>query len=283
MNINKKKVEKTSKAALCIIIGTIAGCFTYYLFLLFHIDIFGWNLGLIFAPLVAGYVETELALKLLNESIGAISAFILFIITVVWGFIIANPTLGFNLITFGSIIVILQAALPTLINYILLVGVVSILSYFTGFFKKITDYCYYHLKSFYYKYFLKKPMIIETKVKTKYDEKTRFMEINNLEFKFITAGTALNLEIEEYLGLFVGRATVEKKTKIITDNRVEEEKDLLNKLKDGKYHALLNLYEAIRKENGNGVIDLVIEYDLVDFSKGEFQINAHGTGVKLKK
>lgn len=283
MNINKNKVEKTSKAALCIIIGTIAGCFTYYLFLLFHIDIFGWNLGLIFAPLVAGYVETELALKLLNESIGAISAFILFIITVVWGFIIANPTLGFNLITFGSIIVILQAALPTLINYILLVGVVSILSYFTGFFKKITDYSYYHLKRFYYTYFLKKPMIIETKVKTKYDEKTRFMEINNLEFKFITAGTALNLEIEEYLGLFVGRATVEKKTKIITDNRVEEEKDLLNKLKDGKYHALLNLYEAIRKENGNGVIDLVIEYDLVDFSKGEFQINAHGTGVKLKK
>ena len=278
----KQKTLRTLKAAFSIILGTISGCLTYYLFLFFHIDIFGWNLGLVFAPLVAGYVETKIALKLLNESIGAISAFILFIVTVVWGFIIANPTLGFNLITFGSIIVILQAALPTLVNFILLVGVVSILSYFTGFFKRITDYCYYRLKKIYYRYVLKKPLIIEPKKETNYDEMAKFIEINNLDFKFIVGKKSLGFEIEEYLGLYVGKATVEKRTKIITSNHVEEEKDLLNKLKDGKYRAVMKLYNDIKKDGGNGVIDLVIEFDLVNLSKGEFQINAHGTGVKLK-
>ena len=278
----KKKTKKTLKATFSIILGTVSGCLTYYFFLFFHIDIFGWNLGLVFAPLVAGYVETEIALRLIKESTGAISAFILFIVTVAWGFILANPTLGFNLITFGSIIVILQAALPTLVNFILLVGVVSILSYFTGFFKKITDYCYYHVKNWYYKYVLKKPLVIKPKVKTEYDEKSRFIEINNLDFKFIAGGKSLDFEIEEYLGLYVGRATVEKRTNIIASNHVEEEKDLLNKLKDGKYRAVMKLYEDIKKDGGNGVINLVIEFDLVNLSKGEFQVNAHGTGVKLK-
>ncbi len=96
----------------------------------FHIDIFGWNLGLIFAPLAAGYAETILANRVIGENIGAISAFILFIDTTFYSFILKNPTLGWNLITAGSILVILQAAFPTLINFILMVVVGGILSNF---------------------------------------------------------------------------------------------------------------------------------------------------------
>ena len=121
MKIDKQRLENLRKAFNSIVIGTIAGLATYAFFLYFHIDIFGWNLGLLFAPLVAGYVETELANRILKENLGAISAFILFIDTTFYSFILKNPTLGFNIITAGAIIVILQAAFPTLINYIFLV------------------------------------------------------------------------------------------------------------------------------------------------------------------
>lgn len=153
MNLKERieNVENLKEAIICISFGTFVGILTYYIFLYFHIDIYGWNFGLIFAPLAAGYAETILAKRIIGEDIGAISAFILFLVTVVYGFIIANPTLGVNVITFGSIIVILQAALPTLINYFFLVVIIGIISYFFGTFKKITDYTYSKLSDMYYK------------------------------------------------------------------------------------------------------------------------------------
>ena len=104
MNLKERieNVENLKEAIICISFGTFVGILTYYIFLYFHIDIYGWNFGLIFAPLAAGYAETILAKRIIGEDIGAISAFILFLVTVVYGFIIANPTLGVNVITFGS-------------------------------------------------------------------------------------------------------------------------------------------------------------------------------------
>ena len=110
-----------AKVVISIGAGTGFGLIVYVIFLYLNIAIFGWNLGLIFAPLGAGYVETVVANRLLGRNLGAISAFILFIDTTFYSFILKNPTLGMNLITAGSIIIILQAAFPTLVNYILLV------------------------------------------------------------------------------------------------------------------------------------------------------------------
>ena len=83
MELNRKDLTKNEKlkAVLCISFGTGIGLIVYGIFLYFHIDIYGWNLGLIFAPLAAGYAETILANRILGEDIGAISAFILFIDT----------------------------------------------------------------------------------------------------------------------------------------------------------------------------------------------------------
>ena len=83
MEIRNKKIDRKRlrRAIFCIGIGTAVGLLVYGIFLYFKIDIFGWNLGLIFAPLAAGYVETILAHRIIGEDIGAISAFILFIDT----------------------------------------------------------------------------------------------------------------------------------------------------------------------------------------------------------
>ena len=120
-----KEIKYLNEAFISIVLGTSSGLITYYLFLYFNIAIFGWNLGLFFSPLVAGYVETIIAQKIIGESIGGISAFILFLVTVIYGFIIDNSTLGYNIITFGSIIIIVQAAIPTFVNYFGIVVIIS--------------------------------------------------------------------------------------------------------------------------------------------------------------
>ena len=92
--IDHEKRKYLREAALCINIGTVLGLIVYQIFLYFRIAIFGWNLGLIFAPLIAGYVETILANRIIGEDIGAISAFILFAYTTFYSFILKNPSLG---------------------------------------------------------------------------------------------------------------------------------------------------------------------------------------------
>lgn len=275
--------KKTLKAILCITVGTVSGIFTYYVFLYFNIAIFGWNLGLLFAPLVAGYAETYLALKLLDESIGAISAFILFLVTVIYGFIIANPTLGANAITVGAALVIVQAALPTLINYILIVVVLGVISYFLGIFKKITDTLYYSLKSFVYTKILKKPLEIKENEETILNENEECITINSRNFYFITSNQPINSEVSDYLGLYLGSSAFQKRQKMVSTDFEREEDDMLNKLKIAKYHALNNLADNIEKAGGNGVLDLTIEYELVNMAQGQFQVLAHGTGVVIKE
>jgi uncharacterized protein YbjQ (UPF0145 family) len=274
----KNRISNLKIAILAMLIGTVAGLVTYYLFLILHIDIYGWNLGLVFAPLIAGYIETIIANKYIGESIGAISAFILFIVTVIYGFIIANPLLGFNVITIGSILIILQASLPTLINYILFVVVIGTISYILGIFKSITDYSYIILRKTYYK--LRKremPPILDTT--TKYNEHLSNIKINNLDFVFLSI-THPKHRVEEYKGIYEGKVILPKKL-IISRNFKEKEENLLEKLKQGKDQALLNLSNSIKIDGGNGVIDLTIEYDLVGYRRDSFQIVARGTGVKL--
>ncbi len=108
-NLNNMKIKGhevdfkyIAKVIISIGIGTAFGLIVYGVFLYFHIAIFGWNLGLIFAPLAAGYAETIVANRILGKNLGAISAFILFIDTVIYSFILKNDTLGMNLITAGS-------------------------------------------------------------------------------------------------------------------------------------------------------------------------------------
>lgn len=283
LDFSKPQAIKTGKAILCITVGTVSGIFTYQLFLFFNIAIFGWNLGLLFAPLVAGYVETYLALKLLHESTGAVSAFILFIVTVVYGFIIANPTLGPNIITVGSALVIAQAAVPTLINYILIVVVLGVLSYFLGIFKKITDKAYYSLRKFAYHRILKKPLPVKISTRPFINDYGNCIKLNSRGFLFNTTTHPINGEVESYLGLYVGSSTFQRRLKMISTDFKKEEQDMLSKLKMAKFHALNNLADLIEKDGGNGVLDLKIEYELVNMGKGQFQVLAHGTGVVIKK
>ena len=276
-----KNVDNIKEAIVCITFGTLIGALTYYIFLFFHIDIYGWNLGLIFAPLAAGYGETILAKRIIGEDIGAISAFILFLVTVIYGFIISNASLGVNIITFGSIIVILQAAMPTVINYFFLVIIIGVISYFFGIFKKITDYVYSQISDIYYKITGKeKPTrIIETEVVENEMESNK--KINDLDFIFITSSHPINQKIE-IIDQFHATVFLERDKKLIHIDYEKYEKDTLKMLKKAKDDVLIQIANEIKAKGGNGILDLKIEYGLIGLGGDSFQITALGMGVKFK-
>ncbi|MEE0934299.1 MAG: hypothetical protein U0L42_01370 [Methanobrevibacter sp.] len=282
MNFREREVKITylREAILCIAVGTAVGLVVYGFFLHFNIAIFGWNLGLIFAPLGAGYAETVLANRIIGENIGAISAFILFIDTTFYSFILKNPTLGVNVLTIGSIAVILQAAFPTLINYIILVGGLGTLSYFLGIFKRIHSYIKNNLEYIYYKYVLKKPYEVEIETVPIFDETASNIRINNLDFYFITSTDILDRH-HTNLGQFHATVIVEKDKRLIHTNPDMAERTVLNKLKQAKDDCLIELTECIKAAGGNCVVDLEIQYGLIGLGGDHFQVNAMGMGIYL--
>lgn len=280
LKTHKEKVEYIREAILCISIGTLAGLVVYQIFLYFKIAIFGWNLGLIFAPLVAGYLETILANKIIGEDIGAISAFILFAYTTFYSFILKNPTLGFNVITIGSIAVILQAAFPTLINYILFTVGLGIILYFLGIFKKITGFFYNKIKAFVYKFILKKPLEVPVEKDYEFNESRSNELINSQDFFFMTSTDTPDKRIIN-VGQFSSTMIVEKAVVQTPPDPIRFEKETLYNLKKGKDECLINIANDVKAAGGNGIIDLDIQYSLIGLGGDRYQVTAFGMGVYL--
>ncbi|MBE6500075.1 MAG: hypothetical protein E7Z80_05995 [Methanobrevibacter thaueri] len=278
MEFKNKKITRKQKqqAILCIGLGTGVGLIVYEIFLFFKIAIFGWNLGLIFAPLIAGYVETICANKLIGDNIGAISAFILFIDTTFYSFILKNPTLGWNFITAGSIIVILQAAFPTLVNYILLVVIGGVLSNFIKQFKKYANIILNKVKNQnIFKWEGENPE--ELKVLPEYNELLNNLNLNNQDFYFITSSDMTERK-HEIMGIYQSEVFLKKNTSIITSDPEEKEQERLINIKKGKDECLIKLADKIKENGGNGIVDLSINYSL---SGDCIRIITLGMGIKI--
>ena len=281
LKFKQHDLKYNRKAIISVAIGTGIGLLVYIIFLYFHIDIYGWNLGLIFAPLAAGYAETIVANYLLGENIGAISAFILFIDTIIYSFILKNPTLGFNFITAGSIIVILQAAFPTLINYILLVVVGGILSGFANTIKKFERYVKHLIQN--QKFFAWETPNEEiiTEALPYFDENASNEEINSLNFYFITS-TDMKNRPHNTIGIFQSEVIIEKDEKLIKLEPDLLEQEHLKKIKEGKDKCLINIANKIKKEGGNGIVDLTMNYTLIGLGGENIQITVMGMGIYIK-
>ena len=280
LSISKRlKDEEERKVFLkelgCIDIGIIVGIVTYVICLYTHFDIYGWNFGLVLSPLFAGYAESLAAKRYLEESTGAISAFILFLITVIYGFIIANPTLGFNVITAGSIVIILQAA-----------TILAIISHVTGVFKKITRF----LWNTYEKIFKKEPKTKETynekqtkKIHSFYD---RELDMNNLGVLILTMeDSPKELNIIEYKGVYESTHIFSVKQREEIRSGIEDsiEKELLICTKIAEDKALLKLIKQLRADGCNGLLNMNMAIETLGPSMGEniSQVVIRGTIYKL--
>ena len=283
MKIKGKEIDFTHlrRALLCIGAGTAVGLFVYGIFLYLNLAIFGWNLGLIFAPLAAGYVETILANRIIGENLGAISAFILFIDTTFYSFILKNPTLGWNFITAGSIIVILQAAFPTAVNYILLVVIGGIISTLINTFKITSKKVKNAIKNQRVFTWEGENVEVETEVVPFFDEEKSNQKINNLDFYFITS-TDMKDKKHDIIGIFNSEVILEKGNDLIKLNPEKIEQEKLVNIKKGKDECLIKLSEKIKRNGGNGILDLSINYALIGFGGDNIRISAIGMGVLIK-
>lgn len=278
LEIDSERRKYIREAILCISVGTLVGLVVYQIFLYFKIAIFGWNLGLIFAPLLAGYAETLLAKRIIGEDIGAISAFILFAYTTFYSFILKNPSLGFNLITIGSFAVILQAAFPTLINYILFTVGLGTVLYLLGIFKNITRFLYEKIKV----YLFGRPPAVQTKETYNFNEFQSNEMINSQNFYFLTSTDTVEKRIIN-VGQFNETVIIDKATIRTPPDPEKFEKETLYNLKKGKDECLVNLANAIKAAGGNGVMDLDIQYSLIGRGGDSYQVSAFGMGVYLSK
>ena len=277
-----KKPENLRERIICIAFGTLVGALVYVVFLYLNIAVFGWNLGLVFAPLLAGYAETMLAQHMINTDTGAVSAFILFAGTTFYSFILVNPTFGANFLTLGITAVILQAAFPTLINYILLVIVIGAVFYILRFIKQILTKAYRKIKRIVYEYILKKPFEEKPEIIESYDELGNNQKINSLNFIFITSTDTPDRYIIN-LGQFQSTVILEKEgPELLKLSPKERENHKLRILKSGKDKCLICLTEKIKAAGGNGVIDLDIQYSLIGLGGDSYQISAMGMGVYIK-
>lgn len=280
--------NKFLKEIACIAFGTIIGIATYVICLYTNFAIFGWNFGLVLAPLFAGYAESLAAKRYVHESTGAVSAFILFIITVVYGFIIANPTLGFNVITAGSIVIILQAAFPTAVNYFLIAMGLGIVSHISGVFKKITMF----LTETYERIFKK-----DSKVKAHYNERHshKRRDFYDMELEMNGLGVLLltleyppeGLKIKEQKGIYETRhlfsSDQREEIRLGLEDVLEEY--VLMDVRLAKDKALLKLIKKLKADGCNGLLNLNIVYDTVGPNKGENinQVIIKGTGVVFEE
>lgn len=293
LTISKRLKDKEERKKFligigCIALGTIIGIFTYVVCLYANLAIFGWNIGLALSPLAAGYVESIAAKNYLHESTGAVSAFILFIITVIYGFIIANPTLGFNVITAGSLVIIIQAAIPTATNYFLIAMGLGIISHISGVFKKITDF----FGNLYSKIFKKEPklqeVLNEKQIGKRYNFYNRELEMNDLGILILTLEyPPKELNIIEQKSIYEARH-------IFSNNQREEIKDglqdyldenLLISVKLAQDKALLKLIKQLKADGCNGLLNFNTTFETLGSNKGEniSQVVVRGTGVVFEE
>ena len=281
MKIKDKEIDLKyiGKCVFCIGLGTAVGLITYAIFLYFNLAIFGWNLGLAFAPLAAGYVETIVANKILGKNLGAVSAFILFIDTTYYSFILKNTTLGMNFITAGSIIVILQAAFPTLINYILLVIIGAVLSNFKWAFEKIGNIFGKNISDNIRWETENVATDINLLVFNEYESNQK---LNSLNFFFITS-TDMPHKSYEIIDMYHSEVIIENKDDTLSVKRGEVEDLQLKNIKTAKDQCLIDLANKIKAQGGNGIVDLDIQYGMIGLGGDHIHVTTTGMGIKLKE
>lgn len=120
MSIRKYFNEDNLLLILSILSGTFVGLLITAVCLHNHWSVFGIHVDIFIAPVVAGFVETIVSNYTRKKSSGAISSILLFFITNGIGWLFPSTPIKFNIFTVGGIILMLQAAFPLLINYILI-------------------------------------------------------------------------------------------------------------------------------------------------------------------
>jgi uncharacterized protein YbjQ (UPF0145 family) len=264
-------------AFAAILIGVLAGFLSAVICVRGNLVIFGFNIMFIVSPLIAGYVESYIARRKYGKSTGAISALLIFIMINAYSWLFPKDPIVLNLFTLGGLALMVQAAFPILINYILFVVFLGTLTWVIGylgnFLSKITD-----------KVIRRSPDEKSDEVAESGIEAATPNFLDMLESPILTIPHLAKGRIVKHLGMVVGEAVVGVKnskgiSKVVSQDKLDDVE-----LKKARERAIANLLGEAEKLGGNTVIEVLIDYNSVGGLSGSATIvTATGTAVLYDK
>jgi len=278
-----KNLKEKRWGYIAVITGFLVGFISAYFCILWHLVIFGFNIMYIISPLIAGVVETLIARQKYGRSTGAISALLTFIMINIYGWFLPasfiDPTkepASLSLITIIAIVLTLQAAFPTLINYILMVTMV-------GFIKKIIGFLLYIPRRLIGRGVEpEQSMEIETATPGADEE-----FLNELPIPLLSIPPVDTAEIEKYIGMVSGEAVATERE---ANGTVEKLTSLIEPVKLGDYDmakaremAISRMLDEAKEIGADSVVEVLLEYVTMGGLQGSsLIITATGTAVKYK-
>lgn len=266
MSVYDKITNKNISFLIAIILGTIAGLISVELCIKLNLAIYGFNIYIIVSPIIAGFVETFISKNFTNETSGAISSIILFIITNALGWIFTPNPITWNIFTVGGFLLMIQAAFPLTINYILL-AILFLFIYLMGRVGSVLETI-----------FIKRSKITPVAEIRDYDSSDVLILTNEPE-----------IPIKKYHGLIFSEKVIE-----FEDKKPEEVIDFIgsdvskkNMLKQHDYviakDFMLNDLKKNAEEIGaNAIVDIEIEYtNYNQHFPPDVLIAIYGTAVTL--
>lgn len=263
---DKETISDKLLLIVSILAGLLVGVVITGLCVEYKLYVYGVNINIFIAPVVAGFVETFVSNKLRNKSSGAISAIILFFITNGIGWLFPTAPLSVNIFTVGGFLMMLQAAFPLMINY-LLIGIFFLTTYIFGLFGSVLG--------------------------NVFDKKEEHISVGDIE-PFESLGVTIfntipDVPIREYHGLVFSEDVIDFDEKKFQERLQYIGSSIENKslLKSQDYaiarqYIIHNLEKEALKLNANAIIELQFEYTNYNQQiPPDVVIAAYGTAVTI--
>lgn len=271
--LNGNTLYERRWALIAIFIGTVAGLGSAILCIAWNLVIFGFNIMYIVSPLLAGFIETFIGTRKYGKSTGAISALITFILINAWGwlspgFYFPKEPVTLSVITIIAIGLMIQAAFPIFVNYILFVVVVGV---FIRFMRLPARILGLNLKTG------------EEQEWSQADE----ISVDGLTEPLISVSEVEGKKIGRYIGLVTGDAVTKEEE---VESTLEKLLNVIQPRKLGDLHLsdARNLAVSRMLENGqelgaDHVIEVLIDYVTIGGLQGSATIvTATGTAVSYE-
>lgn len=227
----------------------------------------------IVSPLLAGVVESYIAIKKYGKSTGAISALLTFLLINLYGWVLPGwifpkEPATLSLITIIALILTIQAAFPIFVNHILFVVVPGIVARFM-------------------RVLVRTPSEIIQLTSTETEGGIKQADeifLDQLTTPLVSVPDVNSEKIESYVGLAIGEALTEEKgsqgrfqnlVKIIEPAQL----DNFN-LGEAKKAALSRMLENAKSMGANGVVEVIMDFVSMGGIQGSVTIvTATGTAV----
>lgn len=271
--VNFLKEKRWAFAA--ILIGTAAGFLSAVICVMGNLVIFGFNIMFIVSPLIAGFVETYIARRMYGKSTGAISALLIFIIINAYAWLFPQDPIVLNFFTLGGLALMVQAAFPILINYLLFVVFLGVLTYVIGYLGNLLSKALSKVRRK-----PSKPEMSENLENT--DDSLITPNLNfmdDLDVPIVSIPHMEGGKITKHIGLVTGEAMVKENSEGISKLSKKARLDGMS-LDEAKNAAILRMLDNAYEMGANTVIEVLIDYNSVGGLKGSALIvTATGTAV----